>query len=153
VPRRAPRFDGLSPASKAASRAKVGNKGADTRCECLLRSALWRLGLRFRKNSRQLPGKPDVVFSGQRLAVFCDGDFWHGRDWRRRKKKLSKGTNAAYWIAKIEANRERDRHQDKALREMGWTVIRVWETDVLADVHGTSQRIAAIVHELSAPAE
>lgn len=99
----------------------------------LLRQALWRAGLRYRKNVATLPGKPDIVFWGARTAVFCDGDFWHGKDWPRRKAKLLAGTNPAYWVAKIERNRERDRDHTQTLERDGWRVLRFWESEVRAD--------------------
>ena len=120
----------------------AGNRRTDTSCERLLRSALWRMGLRFRKNVSTLPGKPDVVFTSRRLAVFCDGDFWHGRDWEKRQQKLAHGHNSAYWIAKIRSNRDRDRRHNEDLRKAGWVVLRLWETDILKD----PERAAAIVH-------
>ena len=140
-----PRFDGFRPTSKQASRALAGSSSKDTTCERLLRSELWRMGLRFRKNVRDLPGKPDVVFTGPRVAVFVDGDFWHGRNWRKRKRKLQAGSNAAYWVPKIEANRVRDRRHAKELRARGWAVLRVWEADVLSDPRRQAQRIADVV--------
>jgi DNA mismatch endonuclease (patch repair protein) len=66
------------------------------------------------------------------VVVFCDGDFWHGRDWLRRRRKLVAGANAAYWVAKIAANIARDRRNTRLLRHQGWTVVRLWETDILA---------------------
>lgn len=98
-----------------------------------MRKALWAAGLRYRLHPTALPGRPDIVISRYRLAIFCDGDFWHGRDWRKRKKKLAQGWNAGYWVAKIARNRERDRTVTSTLRRLGWQVIRVWEGDVLRD--------------------
>jgi len=91
------------------------------------------MGLRFRKNVRDLPGKPDIVFTKQRVAVFCDGDFWHGRDWPARKRKLHKGANALCWTKKIGANIQRDRLLDQDLKRLGWKVLRLWESDILED--------------------
>jgi DNA mismatch endonuclease (patch repair protein) len=71
------------------------------------------------------------VFAGKKVVVFCDGDFWHGRDLERRLAKLDRGTNAHYWTAKIARNAERDREQTRALEDAGWLVLRYWETDVL----------------------
>ena len=140
--RKAPRFDGLKPASQAASKTKSRNQRADTKCEVLLRSALWRMGLRFLKNVSSLPGKPDVVFPRQRVAVFCDGDFWHGRDWPSRRRKLLRGHNADYWVAKLQANRRRDRRHDRELERAGWHVVRLWESDVLRDPQGAAEAVA-----------
>ena len=88
----------------------AGNTARNTRCETVLCVELRRKRLTFRRNVASLPGKPDIVFVRQRLAVFCDGDFWHGRKWNLRKEKLARGSNAEYWVAKIEANIARDRH-------------------------------------------
>lgn len=96
-----------------------------------LRRALWRRGLRYRLHRKDLPGCPDIVFPGHRVAVFVDGDFWHGRDWPSRKEALRRGSNAAYWVEKIESNMARDRRQEAKLTRSGWTVVRLWETDVL----------------------
>src|SRR2546425_5950598 len=83
-----PSFRGYKPSSEASSRAMRGNRKRDTKPEKLLRRQLWRLGLRFRKNVSSLPGQPDIVFPTEKIAVFCDGDFWHGRNWADLKSKL-----------------------------------------------------------------
>src|SRR6516225_4042686 len=84
---RSPTFKGFTPASKASSRTKQANRATDTGPELLLRHALWALGLHYRKHVTHLPGRPDIVFSRARVVVFCDGDFWHGRNWRRLKEQ------------------------------------------------------------------
>lgn len=130
--RTTPSFVGLEASSDAARRAAQGaSKKQDTKAEIALRSALFSAGCRFRKNVKTLPGKPDIVFTRARVVVFCDGDYWHGRDWESRKPKLERGANAGYWVAKIARNIERDREQQRDLEQRGWTVVRVWETDVL----------------------
>lgn len=139
---KAPSYKGFKPSSEKASRALSRSKSLDTKCERLLRSELWRRGFRFRKNVRHLPGKPDIAFPGEQLAVFCDGDFWHGRDWEERKRKLSKGANPAYWVAKIQANIDRDRRYDEELRQLGWSVLRIWELDILKN---PSQAAAEVI--------
>lgn len=131
--KKVPSFTGLKPASAASSRAKRSNTRTDTQHELLLRRELWRLGLRFRKNVSSLPGKPDIVFPGARVIVFCDGDFWHGRNWKTLNPKLKQGTNASYWSAKIASNIERDARNTALLEEAGWHVIRLWETDIKND--------------------
>src|SRR5437899_1838735 len=88
-----PTFRGLAPASAAASKAKQNNRSSDTLPELALRREFSRIGLRFRKNVASLPGKPDIVFLRARVLVFCDGDFWHGRNWRALRKKLLRGAN------------------------------------------------------------
>ena len=115
--------------------------------ELVLRRALWAAGLRYRLHPVDLPGRPDLVLPRVKMAVFCDGDFWHGRNWRQRKAKLSRGWNGGYWVAKLERNRRRDREVTRQLRALGWTVLRFWETDVQRDpasvVVAISTRVSA----------
>jgi len=127
----APSFRGLNPASEAASRSKRANRKTDSLHEMLLRRELTKLGLRYRKYAGDLAGNPDLVFRTAKIAVFCDGDFWHGRDWLRLKRELLRRHNAIYWIAKIARNRERDRKVSRELVRAGWQVVRIWETDIL----------------------
>jgi len=138
---RTPSYNGLVPASEHASRAKRHNQSANTRHEALLRRELWKRGLRCRKNVRTLPGNPDIVFGKKKLIVFCDGDFWHGRHWRTLRHNLRHGTNAPYWTAKIARNRARDQGVTATLRKQGWQVLRLWETDILADPQAAAERI------------
>src|SRR5437899_2570571 len=120
-PRNSPSYRGLSPASARASKAARGaSRKAGTGCELLLRGSLRRLGLRFSINARTLPGCPDIIFRRERLVVFCDGDFWHGRSLARRIRKLEGGHNAAYWVAKVQTNTARDRRHRLALHKEGW---------------------------------
>lgn len=107
-------------------------RGKDTGIETALRRELRRRRLHYRKNVPHLPGKPDVAFASLKVAVFCDGEFWHGHDWTRRQADL-KG-NRAFWVAKIERNRARDRAVDAALREAGWRVLRFWGRKIERDV-------------------
>jgi DNA mismatch endonuclease, patch repair protein len=120
------------PNSAAASSEKTtkfgrDNRSRDTAPEILRRKALWALGLRFRVNSPTLFGKPDIVFPGSRVVVFCDGNFWDGRNWKAWRAKLKRGSNAEYWVPKFARNIERDRAVTKAVHAEGWTVIRIWE--------------------------
>jgi DNA mismatch endonuclease, patch repair protein len=143
--RNAPSFTGLRSASAASSQAKRSNRRRDTPHEVLPRRELWRLGLRFKKNARSLPGKPDIVFPGLRISVFCDGDFWHGRKWQELKPKLDQGTNAAYWSAKLASNIERNLHNTALLQEAGWQVIRLWETGIKQDPEAAARRVKKVV--------
>jgi DNA mismatch endonuclease (patch repair protein) len=127
-----PSFQGLRPSSVAASSAKKRNGSKDTLHEMLLRKTLWNAGFRYRKNVSSLPGKPDLVFLRQKVVVFCDGDFWHGRDWKELRVKLRGGHNAEYWISKVEGNRKRDLVNKARLESAGWAVLRFWETDIKA---------------------
>jgi len=140
-----PRFSSFKPASETASRIKQRNRSRDTKAEVLLRKELWRRGLRYRLHVSDLPGKPDIVFRRVRVVVFCDGDFWHGRRWHSRREKLARGANAPYWTAKIAANVARDRRNTRLLRAAGWTVVRLWETDVLRDVARAAGRVEGAV--------
>lgn len=140
-----PSFKGLQPAGDAASRAKRSNRKTDTTPEILLRKTLWRLGARYRKNVRELPGTPDIVFSSARVAIFCDGDFWHGRKWDTLQEKLARGTNGPYWLAKIRRNIERDRATEAALTELGWRALRLWETDIKRDPLAAAQVVLSAI--------
>jgi DNA mismatch endonuclease, patch repair protein len=137
--RTTPSFDGLVPASPSSSRAKQRNRSKDTAHELALRKLLWGIGLRYRKNVGDLPGKPDIVFLRERVAIFCDGDFWHGRNWDSLSQKLSTGNNPSYWVQKIRSNRERDLRNNRRLSDLGWLVLRFWETDM----HGSPDTIIA----------
>lgn len=98
------------------------------RAETLLAKELWHRGLRYRLNWRALPGSPDIAITSKKLAVFVDGEFWHGENWEQRKAKLKKDRD--YWIEKIEENMARDRRNDEMLRAMGWTPLHFWEKEV-----------------------
>lgn len=140
---KAPRYDSFQPASPAASRAKSRNKGKDTAAELLLRQALWAIGVRYRLHVAGLPGKPDIVLPRQKIAVFVDGDFWHGRNWLELQEKLRHRANPDYWVAKIDYNRARDLEQTKALEDLGWTVLRMWETEVKKDPGAAAEKVLA----------
>ena len=105
------------------------------------------MGLRYRKHATTLPGKPDIVFVRAKVVVFCDGDFWHGRNWESCKEKLGKGVNADYWVQKIAYNIERDQRNTKLLQDTGWTVIRLWETDIKFDPPAAAAYIRNVVDE------
>lgn len=109
-------------------------KGKDTSIEIKLRKALWHKGYRYRKNVSALPGKPDIALTKYKLAIFCDSEFFHGKDWEVLKPRLERGSNAAFWVKKISRNRERDEEVNKRLLFMGWTVIRFWGMEINKDV-------------------
>lgn len=142
---RAPSFRGYTPASPRSSMSMRANTKDGGIAERRLRSALFSRRLRFRKNVASLPGRPDIVFVSAGVCVFCDGDFWHGRDWLILAKALAERHNPTYWRAKIATNRQRDSRQSRELRARGWRVIRVWETDVLADVERVAQCVQEVV--------
>lgn len=140
-----PSYRGLRPASEVASRSKRANRKKNSFHEVTLRRELTKLGLRYGRYASDLVGKPDLVFRSARIAVFCDGDFWHGRDWPRLRRKLLRRHNAAYWIAKISRNRKRDREVTRELRRLGWQVVRIWETDIIRDPFATACSIQALL--------
>jgi DNA mismatch endonuclease (patch repair protein) len=120
-------------------------KSKDTKIEVILRKELWKRGLRYRKNCSDLPGKPDIVFRGARIAVFCDSEFWHGFDWENQKNRI--GTNREFWILKIERNMERDRENDLALNEMGYTVIRLWGKEIKQSAEKCADSIEQLMRQ------
>jgi len=147
--RTTPSFAGLRPASDSASMAARGaSTKTNTRCELALRRELWRRGFRYRLHVSGLPGRPDIVFPRHRLVIFCDGDFWHGRDLGKRLAKLAKGHNASYWVAKVQRNVARDRENTSALETEGWVVVRLWETDVLRAPSESADRVAELLAAL-----
>ena len=128
----------------------IPSKG--TKPEMLLRKALWRKNLRYRVNYEKLPGRPDIVFTRQRVIIFCDGDFWHGHNWAIRgfssmEDELSNYSD--YWKAKILRNVERDREIDKTLKLLGWTVLRLWESDIKKDLDSCVRRVQEALFEAS----
>lgn len=109
----------------------VNIKSVDTSIEICLRRKLWEKGYRYRKNYDKLPGKPDIVLTKYKIAIFCDSEFFHGKDWESLRLRLEKGNNSEYWIKKILRNILRDEEVNKQLLFMGWSVIRFWGKDIL----------------------
>lgn len=146
--RRSPTFNGLSAASsRASAAARASSRKSGTRCEVALKREIWTLGLRYRVNYGVIPGRPDIVFPTARVAVFCDGDFWHGRDLKKRLSLLRRGHNARYWINKILANVARDKQYTRQLTDAGWAVIRLWETDIHKFPPKAARRVATAVRK------
>jgi DNA mismatch endonuclease (patch repair protein) len=131
------------------SRAMRAVRSSGTAPEVALRKRLWRAGLRYRLG-RALPGRPDLVFPAQGAVVFMDGDFWHGRQWKQRgfeslESQMGRVHGGAYWIDKITRNIRRDEQINITLREAGWKVIRVWESDFKANPEAETTRIVQAV--------
>lgn len=118
--------DDLTPEQRRKNMQAIRSK--DTAIELMLRKALWKRGVRYRKNYKKLIGKPDIAITKYKIAVFCDSDYWHGYDWEHRNQRIK--SNREYWIPKIERNMARDREVTAALQEEGWTVIRFWEWQI-----------------------
>ena len=117
-------------------------KGKDTGLEIRVRSELHRRGLRFRKHVKELPGKPDVVFVAAKVAVFIDGDFWHGYRFASWEHKVSD-----FWKKKISKNRERDNKNHRKLRNTGWKVVRLWQHDIEKNFEVSINRIISAVRK------
>ena len=120
-------------------------RGRDTSIERILSRSLWHRGLRFRKNSKAVYGHPDISIRKYRIAIFCDGDFWHGYDWENKKDSIK--SHRDYWIPKIERNMQKDVEVNHVLESMGYTVIRVWEHEIRQSPEDVSAMIERIIAE------
>lgn len=125
-----PRFNEESGFYTTKKRSKIMSKirGKNTKPELRFRKTLWSKGIRYRVHNKTLPGKPDVSIQKYLLAIFIDGEFWHGYDWQERKETLK--SNRGFWIPKIERNMQRDREVNKQLEEMGYSVFRFWTKEI-----------------------
>jgi DNA mismatch endonuclease (patch repair protein) len=124
--------DVFDPATRSRVMATVRN--AYTTPEMILAELLERSGVRARPQAKELPGSPDLVLDSVRVAVFVDGDFWHGRQWFERR--VAPVQNRDFWINKFTVNRNRDRAADARLRRAGWSVVRLWASDIKRDPAG-----------------
>ena len=121
-------MDTITPERRSWNMSRIRSK--DTKIEVILRKALWHRGIRYRKNFKALPGTPDIAITKYRIAIFCDSEFFHGKDWESLKLRIQNGSNSTYWIKKISRNRERDDEVNKALNHREWTVLRFWGQDI-----------------------
>src|SRR6266545_5930070 len=140
------------PAVTSRMMAAVRNK--DSKAELALRRELHARGVRFRLHARDVPGRPDIVIRKYRLAVFVDGDFWHGNAWRRRGLERLEddfNVNREFWVAKIRRNMERDREVTQRLKADGWTVIRFWESSLRQDISGAADLVEGAIKEAQRP--
>lgn len=122
-------MDNLTPQQRRKNMQHIKSK--DTSIEIKFRKALWQKGYRYRKNYKGLPGKPDIVLTKEKIAIFCDSEFFHGKDWEVLKPRLEKSNNGEYWQKKISRNMEHDDEVNKRLLFLGWTVIRFWGEEIL----------------------
>lgn len=130
-------MDRHTPEQRHKNMQAVKNSGSEI--ELLLRKELWSRGMRYRKNAKKIFGKPDIVFIGKKIAVFCDSEFWHGYDWENHKNDIK--SRREFWIPKIERNIERDREVTEKLKAEGWTVIRFWGKQIKQDPSGCADII------------
>ena len=119
------------------------NKGS--KIDTMLQKELWHRGLRYRKNVTGIIGKPDIVFIGKKIAVFCDSEFWHGHNWEERKKDFK--SNKDFWIPKIERNMERDKEVNEYLQSEGWIVLRFWGKQIKKETAICANIVEAAVKE------
>lgn len=108
-------------------------RNKNTKAEVMLRRALWHQGVRYRKNYSVLPGKPDIVINRCHIAIFVDGDFWHAKGHQEHPGEQI-GSNKEYWQKKLKRNVERDKEANDELTDMGWLVLRLWESDIKKDL-------------------
>lgn len=114
-------------------------RSKNTKSEIALRKVLWSLGIRYRINVKKLPGTPDIVIRKHKLVIFVDGEFWHGYNWQDRKSKLKK--NTSFWIPKIERNMQRDRENNERLSQMGFRVMRFWDSEIKKNIGSIIKKI------------
>ena len=127
------------------------NKCRDTKPELLLRSELWKRGLRYRKNYKKLVGKPDIVFVGKKIAIFVDGKMWHGYDWENQKNDFK--SHRDFWIPKIERNIARDKSVNQQLKNDGWTVLRFWDFEIKKTPFGLCRQNRKHIQRKKRPTE
>lgn len=120
-------------------------KNKDSKIELILRKELWSRGLRYHKNVPGIIGRPDIVFKGKKVAVFCDSEFWHGYNWEERKHDFK--SRKEFWIPKIERNIQRDIEVTNELKKQGWTVIRFWGNEIKKDPSKCADIVERIVKE------
>ena len=143
--RKEPRFHGE--VSEKSHKAMSRIKGKDTSIELILRKALWEKGYRYRKNYKKLPGRPDIALTKYKIAIFCDSEYFHGKDWDSLRKKLITGKNPEYWVSKIERNIERDNEKDLLLKSQGWTVIHFWGNDIKNNIDECVKTVEELIYD------
>ncbi|EOS72579.1 DNA mismatch endonuclease Vsr [Lachnospiraceae bacterium 10-1] len=136
-------MDNLSPKQRKKNMQNIRSK--NTEIELILRKALWKQGYRYRKNFNALPGRPDIVLTKYKIVIFCDGEFFHGKDWDILEARLKESNNSEYWIKKISRNKERDDEINKKLSFLGWKVLRFWGKDIKNNIDECIQVIEETV--------
>jgi len=144
--RKTPQYSGTTTPTRSKTMSHI--KGKDTSIELVLRKALWRRGYRYRKNYSALPGTPDIAITKYKIAIFCDSEFFHGKNWTILKPKVLQGNNGQYWAAKIQSNIDRDARVGEELLADGWTVIHFWGKDILKNVEQCIQTVDEVVFDI-----
>ena len=116
-----------------------------TKIEVALSKSLWKLGYRYRKNDKSVFGKPDIKMKKLKIAIFVDGDFWHGKNWQERKNDHK--SNREFWHKKIEKNISRDSIVNSKLAQEGWTVLRFWGSEVEKKLDECINKIVRVINE------
>lgn len=131
--------------SQKTSQNMASIRSKNTKPEIRLRKALYHNGLRFRTHDKRLPGTPDIFIMKYRLAIFVDGEFWHGYEWEKRKEHFK--TNRGFWLPKIERNMQRDRMANRRLQESGITVVRFWQNEIKQNLGACLHSILGLIAE------
>ena len=118
-------------------------KNKDSKIELILRKELWARGYRYRKNYSKVEGKPDIAFVGKKVAIFCDSEFWHGKDWEKKKHEIK--SNKEFWYSKIKRNIKRDTIVNQKLEESGWKVLRFWGKEILTNTNKCINQIERVL--------
>ncbi len=121
-------------------------KSKGSKIETMLGKALWAKGLHYRKNNKTVFGKPDFTFKKLKIAIFVDGEFWHGKDWETRKHDHK--SNVKFWHRKIERNIERDKEVNAKLKSDGWKVLRFWGKEIRKNLTDCVEKIEETVNEV-----
>jgi len=137
-------MDILTPEQRHKCMSRIKSK--NTSIETLLCKALWREGIRYRKNYFKLPGKPDIAITKYKIAIFCDGELWHGKDWLAKKDQIK--TNHDFWINKIERNINRDNKVEKDLEKLNWIIFRFWGKDIKKNLLGCVNEIKETIYNI-----
>ena len=135
-------MDRLTPEQRRKNMQQVRSK--DSQIELKLRHALWHLGLRYRKNVREVFGCPDIVFQRLKIAIFCDSEFWHGYDWDNRKHDFK--SRQEFWIPKIERNIQRDKEVNQKLESEGWIVLRFFGNEIKHNIEYCVKKILDTIY-------
>lgn len=139
--------DKLTPEQRKKCMRRVRSK--DSKIEVRLRKALWHKGYRYRKNYKALPGKPDIAITKHKIAIFCDSEFFHGKDWEKSLHvQIMRGSNAEFWEKKILRNMKRDEEVDHELKGLGWKVLRFWGKEIEKNLDGCIRVVEEAIFEI-----
>lgn len=138
-------MDVLTPEQRRKNMRNIRNR--DSVIELRLRKALWHRGYRYRKNWKALPGTPDIVLTKYRIAIFCDSEYFHGKDWQQLQQRIQRGNNPEFWEKKITGNIRHDLEVTAELKGLGWKVIRFWGKDIKKDLDGCIRTVEEVILE------